>query len=47
MIQQKQLGTLRESESLLRNYEVKQAWTQIRKNIKKYPPINDKETKRE
>ena len=30
-------GTLKESGSLLRNYEVKQAWTRIRKNVKKYP----------
>jgi hypothetical protein len=47
MIWQKQSGTLREPESLLRNYEVNQAWIRIRKNIKKYLPIKDKETKRE
>jgi hypothetical protein len=33
----RRFGTLRESDSLLRNYEVKQAWTRIRKHVKKYP----------
>ncbi|MDF0682469.1 MAG: hypothetical protein P0116_16045 [Candidatus Nitrosocosmicus sp.] len=33
----RRFGTLKESDSLLRNYEVRQAWTRIRKHIKKYP----------
>ena len=31
-------GTLKESDSLIRNYKVRQAWNRIRKHIKKYPP---------
>ena len=34
----RRFGILKESDSLLRNYKVKQAWTRIRKHIKKYPP---------
>ena len=34
----RRFDTLKESDSLLRKYEVKQAWTRIRKHIKKYPP---------
>ena len=38
----RRFGTLIESDSLLRNYEVKQAWTRIRKHIKKYPQLTIK-----
>jgi hypothetical protein len=31
------LGILKESDTLLRNYEVKQTWNRIRKHKKKYP----------
>ena len=33
----RRFGTLKESDILLRNYEVKQAWTRIRKHVKKHP----------
>lgn len=33
-------GTLKESDILLRNYEVNQAWTRIIKHINKYPNQN-------
>jgi hypothetical protein len=32
-------GTLKESDTLLLNYEVKQAWNRIRNHIRKYPPL--------
>jgi len=33
----RRVGTLKETDSLLRSYEVKQSWTRIRRHIKKYP----------
>ncbi len=35
----RRFGVLKESNTLLRKYEVKQAWTRIRKHIKKYPNL--------
>ena len=33
----RRFGTLKETDGLLRSYEVKQAWTRIRRHIKIYP----------
>ena len=33
----RRFGMIKESDRLLSKYEVKQAWTRIRKHIKKYP----------
>ena len=38
----RRFGTLMETDSLLRNYEVNQVWTRIKKNIKKYPQLTIK-----
>ncbi len=34
----RRFGRLKESDGMLLNHEVKQAWTRIRKHIKKIPP---------
>ena len=40
---QKQFGTLKEFDILLRNHKVKKTWTRVRKDIKNISPINNNE----